>query len=104
MENGVIRTLTGTQYPGREAYSNESVLRLLKTLIGNSDHEFWADDISLLDESHFAGNRILGPKQVTDTYLLGLAASKGGRLVTFDQRIVSSAVSGASETNLFVIV
>lgn len=104
VENGVLRILTGPSYPGRAAYSNENILELLRTLINNSDHEFWPDDISLLDKDHFDAKRILGPKQLTDTYLLGLAASRGGRLVTFDQRITPAAVSGASEKNLFVIV
>lgn len=103
VENGVIRVLTGANYPGRAAYSNDNVLRLLRTLIHNSDHEFWADDISLLDQNHFDTKHMLGPKQLTDTYLLGLAASKGGRLVTFDRRLTSSAVLQASERSLLVI-
>jgi uncharacterized protein len=103
VENGVVRVLTGANYPGRSAYSNETVLKLLRALIDMSDHEFWSDDISLLDPTHFDPALFLGPKQLTDIYLLGLAASKAGRFVTFDRRVTPAAVAGASEKNLFVI-
>lgn len=103
VENGVVRVLTGATYPGFSAYSNENVFELLRTLVENWDHEFWTDEISLLDQNHFDAKRILGPKQLTDIYLLGLAASKGGRLVTFDRKITPAAVPGSSEKNLFVI-
>ncbi len=103
VENGVIRILSGASYPGSSAYSIGHVFNLLRTLIDNSDHEFWADSISLLDKTHFDAKRILGPKQLTDVYLLGLAASRGGQLVTFDRKITPVAVHAASEGHLFVI-
>lgn len=103
VENGVLRILAGAAYPGRSSYSNEHVLNLLKTLIDNSDHEFWPDDISVLDQSRFDQRFILGPKQLTDIYLLGLATANDGRLVTFDRRVSPAAVFGASERNLLVI-
>lgn len=104
VENGIVRILTGSTYPGAAAFSNESVFELIRILIGNSDHEFWPDDISLLDRERFDVDRILGSKQLTDIYLLGLATSKGGRLVTFDRKITPAAILGGSEENLFVIV
>ncbi|MGD9630325.1 MAG: TA system VapC family ribonuclease toxin [Pyrinomonadaceae bacterium] len=102
-ENGVVRVMSQPNYSAPDNYSVNDVIRWLGEFARGTDHEFWADDISLLDKDHFDANRILGPKQLTDTYLLGLAASRGGRLVTFDQRITPAAVSGASEKNLFVI-
>ncbi|HEX6278901.1 MAG TPA: TA system VapC family ribonuclease toxin [Pyrinomonadaceae bacterium] len=103
VENGVVRVLSGATYPGASAYSSEDVFDLLRTLINGTDHEFWADEISLLDEARFDTKRILGPKQLTDIYLLGLAAANGGRLVTFDRKITPSAIFGATEENLVVI-
>lgn len=103
VENGVVRILTGASYPGASAYTIEDVFHLLRNLISSTEHEFWADDLSLLDENRFEAKRILGPKQLTDIYLLGLAASKGGRLVTFDRRVTPAAIPGASEENLVVI-
>ncbi len=32
-------------------------------------HEFWSDEISLLDTRHFDAGKIHGPRQITDVYL-----------------------------------
>ena len=58
-------------------------------------HEFWPDDISLLDSA-----RIHGPRQVTDLYLLALAVYHEGRFVTFDTGVTLSAVRGAQKRHL----
>ena len=67
------------------------------------DHEFWPDDISITDESDFRHGHILGPKQITDVYLLGLAVKNGGRLVTFDRGLPLKAVRGAEARHLVVL-
>jgi predicted nucleic acid-binding protein len=66
-------------------------------------HAFWPDDIPLLDERLIDRSRILGPKQLTDIYLLALAVKHGGRLVTFDRAIPIAAVSRARPEHLVVI-
>jgi predicted nucleic acid-binding protein len=66
-------------------------------------HAFWPDDISLLDERLIERTRVLGPKQLTDIYLLALAVKHGGRLVTFDHAIPMAAVRGARPEHLVVI-
>ena len=43
------------------------------------------------------------PRQLTDLYLLALAVHRGGRLVTFDQRIAISAVPMAGAQHLVVL-
>jgi hypothetical protein len=53
-------------------------------------HEFWADDVSLLDAQRVDASPILATNQVTDTYLLALAYR--GTLATFDRRLVVDAV------------
>jgi predicted nucleic acid-binding protein len=68
-----------------------------------ADHAFWPDDISLLDEQIIDRTRILGPKQLTDIYLLALAVKHGGRLVTFDRTIPLAAVRGAQAHHLVAI-
>ena len=67
------------------------------------DHDFWPDDVSLLDEQLIVRERILGPKQLTDIYLLALAVKHGGRLVTFDQAIPIATVRGAKAHHVVVI-
>ena len=57
-----------------------------------SGHQFWPDDVSLLDSRRIDSDRLLGSAQVTDTYLLALARAHGGQLATFDRHLVSDAV------------
>jgi predicted nucleic acid-binding protein len=65
-----------------------------------SDHESWPDDISITDDTLFDRSFILGPNQITDVYLLGLAVKHGGRLVTFDRGLPLKAVRGAEARHL----
>ena len=48
-------------------------------------HAFWPQQISLLQEGLIRWERILGPRQISDAYLLALAVAHGGRL-NRDQR------------------
>ncbi|MCC7306868.1 MAG: VapC toxin family PIN domain ribonuclease [Acidobacteria bacterium] len=102
-ENGVVRIMSQPGYAAPDHYSAANVITWLNEFASATDHEFWPDDISLLDPNRFDPKAILGPKQLTDIYLLGLAASKGGRLVTFDRKISPATIPGASENNLHVI-
>jgi predicted nucleic acid-binding protein len=77
----------------------EVLLRLGQAAQGGY-HEFWPDDLSLTDIGVFIHTELLGPKQITDRYLLALAAKNGGRLVTFDGGIRPTAVVGASGRHL----
>jgi predicted nucleic acid-binding protein len=57
----------------------------------------------MLDAGIFDQSRILGPSQITDVYLLGLAVKNGGRLVTFDRGVPVRAVKGAEPRNLVIL-
>jgi hypothetical protein len=45
-------------------------------LIRHPQHQFWPDSLSLLAESHVDASRLLDAIQLTDTYLLALAAAR----------------------------
>ena len=47
--------------------------------------------------------RFTAISQMTDVYLLGLAVKRGGRFVTFDQKVPLAAVKGATRASLEVI-
>ena len=68
-----------------------------------TDHQFWPDHISITDASHFWFDRLRGPKQVTDVYLLGLAVKHAGRFATFDTGVPLAAVLAAKPEHLVVI-
>lgn len=95
-ENGVIRIIGNPKYPnslGSPGAAADIVVRL-KALPG---HQFWSDDLSLVGTDMVDATRIATPSQVTDTYLLALAAARGGRLATFDRRLVTKAVRRGRE-------
>jgi uncharacterized protein len=100
-QNGFVRVLS---QPG---YSNPvpvaAAMDLLHRAASGRDHEFWADDISLLDLGHFDQTSIVGTKRLTDIYLLALAVKNAGRLATFDRAIPINAVRGAKRDHLVVI-
>ncbi len=99
-ENGFVRIISQPRYPS--PISPSRALDLLAGARAGGPHEFWPCDVSLLDASVVDRSRLHGPRQVTDSYLLALATSRGGRLVTFDRSVVLDAVPGARPTNLEV--
>lgn len=100
-QNGFVRVLAQPGYPNRVSASVSA--EFLATAVSVPDHEFWPDDLSITDAGRFVRDRILGPKQITDLYLLALAVGRGGRLATFDRAIPLSAVVGAGPKNLVVV-
>jgi predicted nucleic acid-binding protein len=75
----------------------------LRDAVRHRSHEFWADDLSVLDSNAVDASRVHGPRQLTDVYLLALAVAHKGRLVTFDTAIPLEAVSGAQRKHLVVL-
>lgn len=100
-QNGFVRVMSQRGY-SRPRTIVEAV-GLLQFAIGETDHEFWNDDLSISDLAVFDHHRILGPNQITDVYLLALAVKHGGRLATFDRGIPLAAVRGAEPRHLAVI-
>lgn len=96
-ENGCVRVMSHSSYP--HAPSTTVVERLLGATAHRA-REFWPDDLSLLDAGLIDATRIHGPRQLTNAYLLALAVKHGGRLVTFDGAIPTSAVVGAKPRHL----
>lgn len=101
-ENGAVRIMSNPKYRQNIRFTPGEIIGSLNEFIRKSEHQFWNDEVSLLDDSLFAFDRIHGPKQLTDIYLLALATKHKGRLVTLDQNIPLSAVKGARSENLVV--
>lgn len=100
-QNGCIRIMSHPAYPN--APPVRTIFERLAAATATDVHEFWADDISLLDDRLIDPARILGPRQITDLYLLALAVRHGGRLVTFDAAISLQAVRDATARHLVQI-
>lgn len=100
-QNGVIRIMSQPGYP--RPISVTSAAELLRGATSTAHHVFWPDDVSILEAARIDTTRIHGPRQLTDTYLLALAATHGGRFVTFDTAVPSSAVRGLDKAHLLVL-
>jgi toxin-antitoxin system PIN domain toxin len=101
-ENGTVRVMSNPNYSEKTRFTPGDLIGRLRKFAAQSNHEFWADEISLRDEKIFATERIHGSRQVTDLYLLALATKHQGRLVTFDKGIPLSAVISAKPANLCI--
>lgn len=101
-ENGLVRILASAAYRG-EPVPAARVVERLSAFRRSGHHSFWPDEISLCDAARFAAGLPVASRQLTDVYLLGLAVSRNGRLVTFDRSIPVAAVADASERHLSVL-
>jgi toxin-antitoxin system PIN domain toxin len=100
-QNGFIRVISQPGYPN--SLPVDVVAQRLREAASHAQHEFWPDQVSLLDKGAVDTTRIHGPRQLTDVYLLSLAVSRGGRLVTFDRSLPLAAVLKAQNKHLVVI-
>lgn len=100
-ENGFVRIISQPHYPS--PISPTKAIRLLRRASEMSHHRFWPCEISVLDDRIVDPERLHGPRQVTDAYLLALAIRHGGRFASFDRSVSVSSVHGATEANLSVL-
>jgi toxin-antitoxin system PIN domain toxin len=100
-QNGFVRIMCQRDYPVRPTAAQ--AIEQLRLQLGEPGHEFWPDDVSIAEGRLFDRSHILGPRQITDVYLLALAVKNGGRLVTFDRSVPLAAVRGAEPRHLVVI-
>ena len=100
-QNGCVRILSQPAYPN--SIPTSIALGKLSRACSAPQHEFWPDAVSLLDHTIVRPDRIHGPQQLTDLYLLALAVHRGGRFVTLDGAIATSAVHRAGKKHLVVI-
>jgi uncharacterized protein len=96
-ENGLLRIVGHARYPNSPGTPAAAAASLagMRALVG---HRFWPDDISLMDPARIDTARLLHSSQVTDSYLLALAQAHGGRLATFDRKLVVDAVRDGALT------
>ena len=96
-ENGVLRIVGNARYPSSPG-TPAAVAEIVASLVGVGNHEFWPDDMTMLDPRRIDAARLLDSAQITDSYLLALAVAHQGRLATFDRHLVADAVIGGSQS------
>ena len=101
-ENGFVRVISHPRYRS-DALRADVALDQLRRFCASGRHHFWPDAVSLRDVKVFTLGAGRGHAQVTDVYLLGLAAKMGGALATFDRTIPRPAVKNLQTDQLLVI-
>ena len=94
-ENGVLRIVGNSRYPSSPG-TPAAVADLMAVFLSLGGHEFWPDDVTVLDPARVDTTRLLDSAQITDSYLLALAHAHGGKLATFDRHLITGAVVGGS--------
>ncbi|MGH8658946.1 MAG: TA system VapC family ribonuclease toxin [Gammaproteobacteria bacterium] len=100
-QNGCVRIMSHPGYPN--ALPMPAVMEHLAAASTSTFHEFWPDDVSLLDPQVADSSRIHGPRQLTDLYLLALALRNGGQFVTFDTSVSWEAIRGAEKKHMVTL-
>lgn len=100
-QNGFVRIISQPSY--LRPRSTSEAIDLLRRATRRPEHEFWADDVSIVDADAVDHRRVIGPRQITDIYLLALATKHAGRFVTLDSRVAIAAVKGATPDNLVIL-
>lgn len=72
-----------------DAVSPGEAAGVLVSNLKHPNHQFWADEITLIQAIQPFSNRLSGHQQVTDAYLLGLAIHKKGKLATMDNAVAA---------------
>jgi len=99
-QNGFARVVSQPSYAG--SLTTAEALDVLDRATSQPSHEFWPDDLSLIDQTQVDRLYLVGPKQLTDIYLLALAVKHAGCLFTFDRSIPLLAAHGAEQHQLVI--
>lgn len=100
-QTGFVRISSNPAFTSA-AVTPTDALHLLRRVCALPGHAFWPDDISLSEaESALAG--LFGHRQVTDAYLVALAASHDGILATLDRGVAVIAAGRSAGCVEFII-
>ena len=78
-EAGCVRILSNPSFSS-DAVTPQEALKLLDANLKHPSHVFWPDDVSFAEAVQPVQKQIVGHRQVSDAYLLGLALHRKGRL------------------------
>jgi len=97
-QNGCVRIMSQPAYPN--PLPTAQVAARLTEATQTRHHLFVPASASLLDPQLFDTGQLLGHRQVTDAWLLGLAVAHGLRFVSFDAALPLRVVRGATAAHV----
>jgi toxin-antitoxin system PIN domain toxin len=83
---GLVRILSNAVF-FPDAVTPAEALAILGANLQHWHHRFWSDEITFPEAVQKSGAKLVGHRQVTDAYLLGLAIHHGGTLATLDRSL-----------------
>jgi toxin-antitoxin system PIN domain toxin len=83
---GFVRIVSNPAF-SRDAVTPAEAIAVLRANLQSPTHKFWRDDMLFHEAVAPVAGRLVGHRQVSDAYLLGLAIRHGGVLATFDEGI-----------------
>jgi uncharacterized protein len=98
---GCVRILSNPAF-SKDAPSPQQAIELLNVNLNHPAHVFWPDDLTLVEAVRPMEQLLVGHKQVTDAYLLGLAIRRKAKLITLD-RSISALLAREKQTALLVL-
>ena len=102
-ESGFVRVSSNPAAVGETGLPVHA-LELLRRITAVAGHIFWPEDAPFAASVYLDGRGLLGHKQVTDAYLLGLARRHGGKLATLDGHLAALAADRAAAEQLLEII
>jgi uncharacterized protein len=87
-----------------EAVTPREALSVLREMRNHEKHSFWPDSISLVGQRHIPAGLLVGHRQVTDAYLVGLARKNGGKLATIDRGILDLVSAKSARQHVIELV
>jgi len=88
----------------RSAVTVEEATKALEDSLEHPAHQFWPADVNYFEAIQPFENQIVGHKQVTDAYLLGLALHHRGSLVTMDRAILDLVPAKLQQRGLLTLI
>jgi uncharacterized protein len=99
---GFVRIVSNPAFT-RDALSPQQAIELLETNAGHPAHRLWKDKSGFLSLAAPFAARIMGHRQVTDAFLLGLALRNKGKVATLDRGMLSLLPPGMPDPPLEIL-
>lgn len=100
---GFVRMVSNPSF-SPSAVTVDEAMQVLKQSVAHPKHEFWEADIEYPEATKQFVDRIVGHRQVTDAYLLGLAMRNNGKLATMDRGIPHLVADDLLKQSLVLLV
>lgn len=77
---------------------------MMRSIAGQPGHQFWPDELDPAGAPVFESLALVGHRQVTDAYLLGLAQHHHGKLATLDGGVAQLLRTPADRDRYITVV